>query len=155
MPLPVRLRRVRLLTSVSSVEHAGPAEGADCRTRQCPEPCRPQPAHQASAVLGEGASQAIFSTWAPLGRSLLSRGEELWKSGVCWAGSTSSGLGSSPAEGDTGLGCEDIPGGTDFHWETLAPTPQNQYIKQGFPGGASAKEPTCQCMRCKRRGFHP
>lgn len=83
LPLPVRLRRVRLLTSVSSVEHAGPAEGADCRTRQCPEPCRPQPAHQTSAVLGEGASQAIFSTWAPLGRSLLSRGEEIW--GVpCW-----------------------------------------------------------------------
>ena len=21
-----------------------------------------------------------------------------------------------------------------------------------FPGGASGKEPTCQCMRCKRRG---
>ena len=23
----------------------------------------------------------------------------------------------------------------------------------GFPGGASGKEPTCQCRRCKRRGF--
>ena len=23
----------------------------------------------------------------------------------------------------------------------------------GFPGGASSKEPTCQCMKCKRYGF--
>ena len=23
----------------------------------------------------------------------------------------------------------------------------------GFPGGASGKEPTCQCRRCKRRRF--
>ena len=23
----------------------------------------------------------------------------------------------------------------------------------GFPGGASGKEPTCQCRRCKRRGW--
>ena len=23
----------------------------------------------------------------------------------------------------------------------------------GFPGGASGKEPTCQCRRCKRQGF--
>ena len=26
---------------------------------------------------------------------------------------------------------------------------------QGFPGGASGKETTCQCRRHKRRGFHP
>ena len=25
----------------------------------------------------------------------------------------------------------------------------------GFPGGASSKEPTCQCRRRKRHGFHP
>ena len=25
----------------------------------------------------------------------------------------------------------------------------------GFPGGASGKEPTCQCRRCQRRGFGP
>ena len=25
----------------------------------------------------------------------------------------------------------------------------------GFPGGASGKEPACQCRRCKRRGFDP
>ena len=24
-----------------------------------------------------------------------------------------------------------------------------------FPGGASDKEPACQCRRCKRHGFHP
>ena len=24
----------------------------------------------------------------------------------------------------------------------------------GFPGGASGKEPTCQCRRCERRGFN-
>jgi len=26
---------------------------------------------------------------------------------------------------------------------------------KGFPGGASGKEPTCQCRRCKRPGFNP
>ena len=26
---------------------------------------------------------------------------------------------------------------------------------EGFPGGASGKEPTCQCRRCKRRWFDP
>ena len=26
---------------------------------------------------------------------------------------------------------------------------------RGFPGGASGKEPTCQCRRHNRRGFHP
>ena len=26
---------------------------------------------------------------------------------------------------------------------------------QGLPGGASGKEPTCQCRRCKRHGFDP
>ena len=25
----------------------------------------------------------------------------------------------------------------------------------GFPRGASAKEPDCQCRRCKSRGFDP
>ena len=25
----------------------------------------------------------------------------------------------------------------------------------GFPGGASGKEPTCQCERCKIHGFDP
>ena len=33
------------------------------------------------------------------------------------------------------------------------------YIKPlptwGFPGGASAKEPACQCRTCKRHGFNP
>ena len=26
--------------------------------------------------------------------------------------------------------------------------------RQGFPGGASGKEPACQCMRCKTREFN-
>ena len=26
--------------------------------------------------------------------------------------------------------------------------------KGGFPGGASGKEPACQCGRCKRHGFY-
>ena len=26
---------------------------------------------------------------------------------------------------------------------------------QGFPDGASGKEPACQCWRCKKRGFDP
>ena len=25
----------------------------------------------------------------------------------------------------------------------------------GFPGGASGKEPICQCRKCKRLGFDP
>jgi len=25
----------------------------------------------------------------------------------------------------------------------------------GFQGGTSVKEPTCQCRKCKRRGFGP
>ena len=29
------------------------------------------------------------------------------------------------------------------------------YIVQGFPGGASGKEPTCHCRRCRRFGFDP
>ena len=27
--------------------------------------------------------------------------------------------------------------------------------QEGFPGGASGKEPICQCRRCKRHGFDP
>ena len=27
--------------------------------------------------------------------------------------------------------------------------------KEGFSGGASSKEPTCQCRRCKRHVFNP
>ena len=30
-----------------------------------------------------------------------------------------------------------------------------QFQFTGFPGGASGKEPNCQCRRCKRRGFDP
>ena len=29
----------------------------------------------------------------------------------------------------------------------------NRYL--GFPGGASGKEPTCQCRKYKRHGFDP
>ena len=28
-------------------------------------------------------------------------------------------------------------------------------LTQGFPGGTCGKECTCQCKRCKRRGFNP
>ena len=28
-------------------------------------------------------------------------------------------------------------------------------MQGGFPGGASGKEPICQCKRCKRREFDP
>ena len=28
-------------------------------------------------------------------------------------------------------------------------------LTQGFPGGTCGKERTCQCKRCKRRGFNP
>ena len=29
------------------------------------------------------------------------------------------------------------------------------YLGDGFPGGASGKEPSCQCRRCKRCGSDP
>ena len=29
------------------------------------------------------------------------------------------------------------------------------YLRQGFPGGGSGNESTCQCRRCKRWGFTP
>ena len=28
-------------------------------------------------------------------------------------------------------------------------------LPKGFPGGATGKEPACQCRRCKRCGFDP
>ena len=28
-------------------------------------------------------------------------------------------------------------------------------VSMGFPGGASGKEPACQCRKCKRLGFDP
>jgi len=28
-------------------------------------------------------------------------------------------------------------------------------LRWGFPGGASGKEPSCHCTRCKRHGFDP
>ena len=28
-------------------------------------------------------------------------------------------------------------------------------VRKRFPGGASGKEPACQCRGCKRRGFNP
>ena len=37
--------------------------------------------------------------------------------------------------------------GIYMYWDNL-PT-------LGFPGGASGKEPDCQCRRCKRCGFDP
>ena len=37
----------------------------------------------------------------------------------------------------------------------LAPKKQARSIWLGFPGGASGKEPVCQCRRRKRLGFHP
>ena len=37
----------------------------------------------------------------------------------------------------------------------LADTYINCFGSGGFPGGASGKEPTCQCRRCKRCGFDP
>ena len=32
---------------------------------------------------------------------------------------------------------------------------KEECIREGFPGGISGKEPTCQCRRCKRWGFDP
>ena len=42
----------------------------------------------------------------------------------------------------------DVPGGM---WKPL----YKEIIKKGFPGGASGKEPACQCRRCKRGGSIP
>ena len=33
--------------------------------------------------------------------------------------------------------------------------PSAPTVLSGFPGGASGKEPTCQCWRLNRLGFHP
>ena len=33
--------------------------------------------------------------------------------------------------------------------------PTSPSISKGFPGGASGKEPACQCRRPERRGFNP
>ena len=38
---------------------------------------------------------------------------------------------------------------------SLAWCPTNRKENKGFPGGASGKEPTCQCRRYKRRQFDP
>ena len=32
---------------------------------------------------------------------------------------------------------------------------KDSLVYSGFPGGASGKEPTCQCRRCNRHGFDP
>ena len=32
---------------------------------------------------------------------------------------------------------------------------KDSLVYSSFPGGASGKEPTCQCRRCKRHGFDP
>ena len=42
-------------------------------------------------------------------------------------------------------------GGRD---EKIREINQGPYFTQGFPGGTSGKEPTCQCRRCRRCGFH-
>ena len=43
-----------------------------------------------------------------------------------------------------------------YHWDILIYKQCNIYNKiYMFPGGTSGKEPTCQCRRGKRRGFHP
>ena len=39
-------------------------------------------------------------------------------------------------------------------WRIVAWPPRRVHL-MGFPGGASGKEPVCQCRRWKSRGFHP
>ena len=41
------------------------------------------------------------------------------------------------------------------HTESDTTEATQQQQQQGFPGGASGKEPACQCRRCKRYGFDP
>jgi len=39
----------------------------------------------------------------------------------------------------------------EFYWKVLL---RFTGMQRGFTGGASGKEPTCQCRRHERRGFH-
>ena len=43
------------------------------------------------------------------------------------------------------------------HGPVCAPDTSSELHAKGraFPGGASGKEPACQCRRCKRHGFSP
>ena len=49
-----------------------------------------------------------------------------------------------------------VPGGLSL-WgqEESDTTEQLNFHNLCFPGGASGKEPTCRCRRCKRQGFSP
>ena len=38
---------------------------------------------------------------------------------------------------------------------TFTPKIMKYLLQLAFPGGASGKEPACQCRRCKRYGFNP
>ena len=53
------------------------------------------------------------------------------------------------------LSYKGIPGGEGNNLNYSQHTKQRSGLegKEGFPGGASGKEPTCQCRRLKRLGF--
>ena len=61
-------------------------------------------------------------------------------------------LGQTPGdgEGQEGLACCSPWGHKEFAWLGNWTT-----TTEGFPGGASSKEPTCQCRKHKIPGFHP
>ena len=69
--------------------------------------------------------------------------------------------GSSQPRDPTQVSC--IAGGFFTVWATRKVIREIMYMYSlslsfnigGFPGGASSKEPTCQCRRCKRRGLDP
>ena len=77
LPLSVRLRRVRLLTAVGSVERACPAEGTDGRTRRCPEPSDPSP-HTSPQRCWENELLEPFSLLGHLWVGVCSLGVRSW-----------------------------------------------------------------------------
>ena len=42
-----------------------------------------------------------------------------------------------------------------YHYFLIPAVPPEAFIALSFPGGASGKEPVCQCRRFKRCGFDP
>ena len=63
---------------------------------------------------------------------------------------------SDPGEGERKEGNVHILGGPGLVLGSLCPAESSlTELPQGFPSGASGKEPTCQCRRHKRLRFHP
>ena len=130
-------------------------------------PCFPSSSAGKESACNAGDSDSIPG----LGRSA---GEGIgYQLQYSWASLVAQPVKNPPAVWETwvrSLGWEDpLEKGTATHssilawripWTTVAKSrtrlrdfEKKLYNKDGFPGGASVKEPTCQCKRCKRYRF--